>query len=72
MERNKGNQSRPDEQPVKSSKASAHKNKPARKSKSEAIFGCLKGEVQICGDIVSPTVSPEEWDVYALISPDHP
>ena len=27
------------------------------------IFGCMKGQVQIVGDIVSPAVPLEDWDV---------
>jgi prevent-host-death family protein len=26
------------------------------------IFDALKGQVEIVGDIVSPTTSPEDWD----------
>jgi len=27
------------------------------------IFGCMKGEVEIVGDIVSPAVPLEDWEV---------
>ncbi|HTM89286.1 MAG TPA: type II toxin-antitoxin system Phd/YefM family antitoxin [Terriglobales bacterium] len=27
------------------------------------IFGCLKGVIEIVGDIESPVVPPEEWEV---------
>lgn len=26
------------------------------------VFGCLKGEVEIVGDILLPFVPPEDWD----------
>lgn len=29
----------------------------------EDVFGCMKGEVEILGDIVSPAVPLEDWDV---------
>jgi prevent-host-death family protein len=29
----------------------------------EDVFGCMKGEVEIVGDIVSPAVPLEDWDV---------
>jgi len=29
----------------------------------ENVFGCLKGEVEIVGDIVSPAVPLEDWEV---------
>jgi prevent-host-death family protein len=28
---------------------------------SDEIFGCLKGEIEIVGDILSPLVPPEDW-----------
>ncbi len=28
----------------------------------EDIFGCLKGEIEIVGDIVSPVVPLEDWE----------
>lgn len=28
----------------------------------EDIFGCLKGEIEIVGDIVSPAVPLEDWE----------
>jgi prevent-host-death family protein len=27
------------------------------------LFGCLAGEIEIVGDIVSPIVPPEAWEV---------
>jgi prevent-host-death family protein len=30
---------------------------------AEDVFGCMKGEVEIVGDIVSPAVPLEDWDV---------
>ena len=35
---------------------------PFEPKEPESIFGFLKGQVEIVGDIVSPIVSPEEWD----------
>jgi len=35
---------------------------PIEPKEPESIFGFLKGQVKIVGDIVSPIVSPEEWD----------
>ena len=29
----------------------------------EDIFGCLKGEIEIVGDVVSPAVPLEDWEV---------
>jgi prevent-host-death family protein len=29
----------------------------------EDVFGCMKGEVEIVGDIVAPAVPLEDWDV---------
>jgi prevent-host-death family protein len=29
----------------------------------EDIFGCLKGEIEIVGDIVSPAVPLKDWEV---------
>jgi prevent-host-death family protein len=29
----------------------------------EDVFGCMKGEVEIVGDIVSPAVPLEDWEV---------
>ncbi len=34
---------------------------PVRKKK-ESIFGALRGQVEILGDLVEPITSPEEWD----------
>jgi prevent-host-death family protein len=31
-------------------------------SQPEDIFGCLKGEIQIVGDIESPVVPLEDWE----------
>jgi antitoxin (DNA-binding transcriptional repressor) of toxin-antitoxin stability system len=28
----------------------------------EDIFGCLKGEIEIVGDILSPVVPAEDWE----------
>lgn len=28
----------------------------------EDIFGCLKGEIEIVGDVVSPAVPLEDWE----------
>jgi prevent-host-death family protein len=34
-------------------------------SKSDDIFGFLRGKIKITGDIVSPALTPEEWgDLY--------
>jgi prevent-host-death family protein len=27
------------------------------------IFGCMKGEVEIVGDLVAPAIPPEDWDM---------
>ncbi|MEO8505223.1 MAG: type II toxin-antitoxin system Phd/YefM family antitoxin [Acidobacteriota bacterium] len=27
-----------------------------------AVFGCLRGEIEIVGDIVSPAIPPEAWE----------
>jgi prevent-host-death family protein len=35
---------------------------PVAQEKQESIFGFLKGQVKIVGDIVSPIVEPWEWD----------
>ncbi len=29
---------------------------------TESVFGCLAGEIEIVGDIVSPIVPAEAWD----------
>jgi len=34
---------------------------PASKPKGN-VFGCLKGVVEIVGDIESPVVPPDEWE----------
>ncbi len=31
---------------------------------SKDIFGCMKGEVEIVGDIVSPAIPLEDWDMF--------
>jgi len=36
---------------------------PADKSPDD-IFGCLKGEIEIVGDIESPVNDPEDWEAY--------
>lgn len=28
----------------------------------EEVFGCLKGEIEIVGDILAPLVPPEDWE----------
>jgi len=34
-------------------------------SKSDDIFGFLRGKIKVTGDIVSPALTPEEWgDLY--------
>jgi prevent-host-death family protein len=43
------------------------KGKPVAKlmppdGQAEDIFGCLKGEIEIVGDILSPLVSPDDWE----------
>jgi prevent-host-death family protein len=43
------------------------KGKPVAKlvppdEQPEEIFGCLKGEIEIVGDIVAPLVPPEDWE----------
>ncbi len=34
---------------------------PADEGRSE-VFDCLKGKIEILGDIVSPVVSPDDWE----------
>jgi prevent-host-death family protein len=29
----------------------------------KSIFGCLKGKIEIVGDIEAPVVAPEDWEV---------
>jgi len=29
---------------------------------AEDVFGCLKDEIQIAGDIMAPVVLPEDWE----------
>ena len=43
------------------------KGKPVAKlmppdGQPEEIFGCLKGKIEIVGDILSPLVSPDDWE----------
>jgi len=35
---------------------------PVEEKKPESIFGCMKGQFEIVGDIVSPITEPWEWD----------
>jgi len=35
---------------------------PVEEKKPGSIFGFLKGQVKIVGDVVSPIVQPWEWD----------
>lgn len=44
---------------------------PVEEKKPESIFGFLKGQVEIVGDIVSPIVEPWEWDE-DIFPPDTP
>jgi prevent-host-death family protein len=30
---------------------------------SDEVFGCLAGEIEILGDIESPILPPEDWDM---------
>lgn len=44
------------------------KGKPVAKlvpadGQPEDVFGCLKDEIEIVGDILSPLVQPEDWEV---------
>jgi len=44
------------------------KGKPVAKlvpadGQPEDVFGCLKGEIEIVGDVLSPLVRPEDWEV---------
>jgi len=32
-------------------------------SKPKDVFGCMRGEIEILGDIVSPAVPLEDWEV---------
>jgi prevent-host-death family protein len=43
------------------------KGKPVAKlvpadGQPEEVFGCLRNEIEIVGDIVSPLVPPEDWN----------
>jgi len=43
------------------------KGKPVAKlvpadEQPEEIFGCLRDEIEIVGDILSPVVPPEDWE----------
>ncbi len=29
---------------------------------SDDVFGCMKGQFKIAGDILAPVVPPEDWD----------
>lgn len=31
--------------------------------KPEFLFGCMKGSVEILGDLITPVLTPEEWGV---------
>jgi prevent-host-death family protein len=33
-------------------------------SQAEEIFGCMQGEVEIVGDIVSPAIPVEDWETF--------
>ncbi len=35
---------------------------PIQPEKPESIFGCMKGQFEIVGDVVSPITEPWEWD----------
>lgn len=44
------------------------KGKPVAKlvpadGQPEDVFGCLKDEIEIVGDILSPLVQPQDWEV---------
>ena len=30
---------------------------------SKDVFGCMRGQIEILGDIVSPAVPPDDWEV---------
>jgi len=32
-------------------------------SQPEDIFGCMKGEIEILGDIVAPAIPVEDWEI---------
>jgi len=36
----------------------------AVEEKPKPIFGCMKGQIEIKGDIVSPAVPLEDWEIY--------
>ena len=36
---------------------------PAEKSRTEDVFGCLRGIIEIVGDIESPVEPPEAWEM---------
>ncbi len=43
------------------------KGKPVAKlvpadGQPEEVFGCLKDEIEIAGDLLSPLVPPEDWE----------
>lgn len=35
---------------------------PIKPQKADSIFGCMRGEFEIVGDVVSPITEPWEWD----------
>ena len=36
----------------------------AHETNPKDVFGCMKGEIEIRGDIVSPAVPLEDWEIY--------
>jgi len=36
----------------------------ALEAKPTDVFGCMKGEIEIVGDIVSPAIPLEDWEIY--------
>jgi prevent-host-death family protein len=36
----------------------------ANDTKPKDVFGCMRGEIEIVGDIVSPAVPLEDWEIY--------
>jgi len=50
-------------EPVTITKRGRPVAKPAPvQRRGDDIFGCLKGMMEIVGDIESPLVAPEDWD----------
>ncbi len=50
-------------EPVVITKRGRQVAKPAPvQRRGDDIFGCLKGMMEIVGDIESPLVAPEDWD----------